>query len=235
MYLAVQAVLNSREGTSAPSVPAFAEATAEFSQLIGNIQNLALAQVSRPGAAADKAQTLHVLGDATYEIAAATRAYAAATGNTELATHVNFSRWEITHGRDPEIVTRIQDIAAAATDYVDSLRKYGVTTAKLNDLKKKIETYQAVQPRPREARAKTSAATHQLSTFVRRADGLLRQRLDTLAVQFKEAQPSFYNAYRTARRIVDNPAGHTSKTPQTSAATETATVSPPTIALKKAA
>ena len=68
-----------------------------------------------------------------------------------------------------------------------------------------------------------------------RVDELLRQRLDTLAVQFKEAQPSFYNAYRTARRIVDNPAGHTSKTPQASAATETATVSPPTIALKKAA
>ena len=42
-------------------------------------------------------------------------------------------------------------------------------------------------------------------------DELLNDRLDALAVQFKESQPAFFNAYNTARVIVDSPGGRTSK------------------------
>jgi hypothetical protein len=50
-----------------------------------------------------------------------------------------------------------------------------------------------------------------LASLFAQADELLTKRLDGLAVQFQEKQPNFYNAYRTARRIVSNPAGRATK------------------------
>ncbi len=152
-----------------------------------------------------------MLGDAAYEVAAATRACAVASGNKELAARVNISRSALTDGRDPEIVARCQDIHAVATQYLASLADYGVNSTKLNTLKKKIDAFQAAQPKPRQGRATTSAATKMLASLFAQADELLTKRLDGLAVQFKDAQPDFYNAYRTVRRIVSNPAGRASE------------------------
>ncbi|MCI0537605.1 MAG: hypothetical protein L0Z50_20515 [Verrucomicrobiales bacterium] len=50
-----------------------------------------------------------------------------------------------------------------------------------------------------------------LVSLFAQADELLTKRLDGLAVQFKDAQPDFYNTYRIARRIVSNPAGRASE------------------------
>ena len=54
--------------------------------------------------------TLQVLGDAAYEVSAATRASAVASGNKELVGRVDFPRSEVTSGRDPEIVALCQGI-----------------------------------------------------------------------------------------------------------------------------
>jgi hypothetical protein len=42
-------------------------------------------------------------------------------------------------------------------------------------------------------------------------DELLNDRLDALAVQFKESQPAFFNAYTAARAVVSHPGGRASK------------------------
>ena len=47
---------------------------------------------------------------------------------------------------------------------------------------------------------------------LQRTDTLLKGRLDGLAVQLKN-KPDLYNAYRTARRIVDQPGTHATKPP----------------------
>jgi hypothetical protein len=210
MYTAVRAVLNSHE-TTWESLAAFVNGVEDFDEFIGKLQSLAQTQTSRSGVAADKAYTLHVLGDATYEVGAATRACAITGGNKELVGRVDISRSAVTSGRDPEIVARCQNIHAAASQYLDSLPDYGVNAGKLNALKKKIDAFQAAQPKPRQGRATTSAATKMLAVLFAQTDELLKKRLDGLAVQFKETQPDFYNAYRTARRIVNNPGGRVSK------------------------
>jgi hypothetical protein len=210
MYTAAQAVLNSHQSVW-ESLPAFDDGVDEFGEIIGNIQTGAQTQTSRSGAAADKAYILQVLGDAAYEVGAATRACAVASGNKELAGRVDFSRSELTDGRDPEIVARCQDIHAAASQDLASLTDYGVNAVKANTLKKKIDAFQAAQPKPRQGRATTSAATKMLVSLFAQADELLKKRLDGLAVQFQEAQPNFYNSYRTARRIVSHPGGRVSK------------------------
>lgn len=86
-----------------------------------------------------------------------------------------------------------------------------MTAAKLTALKKKIEAFQAVQPKPRQGRVTSSAATSQLPQLFTEADSVLNERLDALVVQFKATQPVFFNEYAAARVIVDNPGGRGSR------------------------
>jgi len=211
MYLAVQAVLNSHT-TDWKGLPAFATGVEELAELIQNIQSLAQVQTSRSGAAADKAQAFQTLAQSAYEVAAATRACALANGNRELAQQADLSPSDMMHGRDSEFVSRCQQIHALATQYLRSLAPYGITAAKLSALKDNIQTFQTAQPNPRRVRAVSSAATRQLREFFQRTDTLLKGRLDGLAVQLKN-KPDLYNAYRTARRIVDQPGTHATKPP----------------------
>lgn len=62
-----------------------------------------------------------------------------------------------------------------------------------------------------QGRATTSSATKELSKLFKQVDELLNDRLDALAVQFKESQPAFWHAYNTARVIVDSTGGRASK------------------------
>ncbi len=194
------------------SLPAFVAGAEELEEHIASLESLAVTQTSQSGAGAEKAQTFQVLVDAAYEVAAATRACAVASSNKELARRVDFSRSDVGKGRDTQVVSRCQDILAAATENVGSLADYGVTQAKLTALKKKIEGFQAVQAKPRQGRATSSSATKELAKLFREVDELLNERLDALAVQFKDSQPAFFNAYTTARSVVSAPGGRASKT-----------------------
>jgi|SRR5882672_7143311 len=208
-YIAVKLVL---EGTDVwQSLPAFVTGAGELEESIASIQGFVQTQISQNGAAAEKAQSFQVLVDAAYEVAAATRACAVASSNKELARRVDFSRSDVGKGRDTEVLARCQDIWSAATQNVGSLGDYGVNQAKLNAFKKKVENFQAVQAKPRQGRAMSSSATKQLAKFFRQVDELLNDRLDALAVQFKDSQPAFFNAYKTARVIVDSSGGRASK------------------------
>jgi hypothetical protein len=45
----------------------------------------------------------------------------------------------------------------------------------------------------------------------KQVDELLTERLDALAVQFKDSQPAFFNAYNSARRIVESAGSRSGK------------------------
>ncbi len=206
-YQAVQAVLDEHE-TTWQTLPAFATGVEEFDALIPEINELVQTQASRAGATNEKAYALEALGNAAHEVTAAVLAYAVKTGDHELSGRVDFSRSDITAGRESVVVARCRDILAAATANVDSLADYGVNQAKLNAFKKKIDAFEAVQAKPRQKIATSSAATKTLPERFGQADVILGKRLDSLVVQFKDSAPDFYGAYRTARSIVDNPGGH---------------------------
>ena len=133
------------------------------------------------------------------------------TGVQTCALPIYYSRSDVGNGRDTEVVSRCQDILAAATENVGSLADYGVPQAKLTTLKKKIEGFQAVQAKPRQGRATSSSATKELAKLFREVDELLSERLDALAVQFQVSQAAFFNAYTTARSVVSTPGGRSSK------------------------
>ena len=84
-----------------------------------------------------------------------------------------------------------------------NLADNGITAAKLTALKKKIEAFELVQPKPRNRVNKGSAATQALEELFRETGTLLRKRLDKLVLQFAETAPAFVNEYESARVVVD--------------------------------
>ena len=215
MYLAVQAVLEAHQDAW-QSLAGFAAGASELDENISSIGALAQTQSQKNGASADKAQTFDELVAAAFEVAAATKAFATATADKELAAKVDYSRSEVGSGRDSLVLARCRSIYAEANAVVSSLADYGVTPAKLTAFKKKTDAFQSAQVKPRQGRATSSAATKALPELFALTDELLNDRLDGLAIQFRDSQPAFYGEYTTARVIVDLPGGRANK--QTKAA-----------------
>jgi hypothetical protein len=200
MFVSLQAVLTSHREVW-EKLPAFVTGVEELDEIVIKIRGVTQTQTQtrRSGATQEKTEAFQALGDAAYEISAAVRAWVSVTAKPELAGRVRFTRWELVNGRDSAVVARCQDIHDLAVEHLKSLGDYGVTTAKLANLKKKIESYMANQAKPRQAVATASAATSQLKELFVQANGLLSNRLDGLLVQFQSSAPVFFSEYSTAR------------------------------------
>ena len=71
----------------------------------------------------------------THTIGSAVAALASDTNDAALAAKVNFSRSDLSRGREAQVITRCENIHAAATENLDALDdEYGVTQAKLTAL-----------------------------------------------------------------------------------------------------
>jgi hypothetical protein len=210
MFLSVQMTLETHKDVWEP-LQAFADAEGEFDETIASIQTLVQTQLNKKGGVADKAQALNGVADAGFEVAAAVRAFATASGDSKLATTMSYSRSEIVRGRDSQMLARCQSIHDAAAAAGTSLTDYGITPAKLTAFQNKIDAFASAKAKPRQDTTTSSAATKSLRELFAQADTLLNDRLDGLAFQFKDSQPSFYNEYTSARIIVDRPGGHGSK------------------------
>ena len=203
MMTTVQGVLSSPDNEPQwRSFAAWKQGVEELEELTTNIAALWKTSADKKGPAADKAQALQLLGDLAYEVAGGVHACAVKSGNDDLAARTDLSRTDITDGRDATVVTRCQTLLETASGVLESLGEYQITQAKLNTFKKRIEAFKVLLSKPRQKVATSSAATNQLPNLFRQASTLPSQRLDRLAVQFKETQPDLYAAYKVARVVV---------------------------------
>jgi hypothetical protein len=181
----------------------FKRGATDFTSALDRLDELSTKQSARPGGfSADKSQALHVLGDLAFRIASAIAACGHDAGNGDLAGRVAYSRSNITRGPEAAVIARCRSIHTTGTEYAEQVAEYGVTTADLTNLKKKIDAFQALQPNPRRARAGVSSATKELKKVIKEADTLLANKLDKLIVQFKDSESDFYNEYVSARKLV---------------------------------
>ena len=184
------------------SLGAFKRAVTAFNDCIDSIDDLARIQADKSGAGAEKALCLVALATDAHTIASAVSALASDNNDASLAAKVAFSRSDLKRGREAEIVTRCENIHAAAVENLDALDdEYGVTQAKLTALQQKIDAFRTAQPKPRRTRASSSAATQQLRDCFAQADKIAHERLDKLAVQFETSEPAFFNEFTSARKI----------------------------------
>ena len=121
----------------------------------------------------------------------------------DLAAKVDFSRSDLTSGRDTLSADRCQTIYDAAKSVVANLGDYDITAADVKALADAIKAYRAVLTKPREARIAGKSATDQLATEFDSADAIVSNHLDAFVPKFKKSAPEFASLYENARTIVD--------------------------------
>ncbi len=187
---------------------AFRTAADELTDLVDIITETAQTQESsKTAASADRNKALRMLGDCAFELASSLHAWCAANEMNDLAVCTDLSRTDITRGTATTVLNRCKDIQKWVTDNLDSLTDYEVTQANLTTLKNRIKAFEAIQTKPRTTKATGKAATRRLESQFGRLDALLTQRLDKLAVKFKQSVPEFWEAYKASRSIVNPPRG----------------------------
>ena len=214
MFLAVFAIVQ-KWGSKWASFTGFGQAVDEVETGITSITSLGQVQASPNGGAALKNAAFVSLVDSAYQVAAATRASAIVNKDAELASRLDYSESDLGKGRPQEVVARCRNVLSTATDNLEASAAFGVTAAKLTNLKKRIDEFETASPKSREGRATTRAATKAMPDSFVQVDEILNGCLDGLMAQFKESEPEFYNEYFSARRIVDAPATRTKKTNST--------------------
>lgn len=201
-YKAVAVVLETHQATWIAHV-GFTKGVTQFNGILGDIGEQAQIQLESEQVSQEKLAVRKALGEAAYEVSAAIHAYAVEISDVALESRVDYSRSSITLGKEDQVISRCWALHALATEQLANLAENGITTTKLNALKKKIEAFEAVQSKPRNRLNKNSAATRALEGLFREASTVLRKRLDKLAPQFAAANPTFLKEYEAARVVVD--------------------------------
>ena len=211
MLTSVSGVLTKHNATWNGHV-AFAEGVTEFTDTFPEIEEQTQLILGSAGASEAKQMAVSSLNIAVSEILGAVASYANDIADAELAAKVSYSKSEVTKGKTADVVARCKNIHATATENLADLGKYGVTSAKLTALKKKIDAFDKLKVAPRDNIITRRAANELQDQHVRSATAILRDKLDRLVVQFKDANPTLYEEYYAARAVVDTRGGNSGNT-----------------------
>jgi len=191
---------------------AFAEGAMEFTDTLPEIEAQTQLILGSAGASEAKKLATSALNTITGEVMGAVASYAHDTEDAELAAQVAYAASEVTRGKTSDIVARCKNIHAVATENLTALAKYGITAAKLTSFKKRIDAFDKLKVAPRDSVITRRAAGELQEQMVRSASVILRDKLDRLVVQFKAANPTFYEEYYAARVVVDTRNGSSTDT-----------------------
>ena len=137
--------------------------------------------------------------------------YAFESGNETLGAKFKISFGKMANTRDGLLADLAQGIHDEADTLVAAqpakLAEYGLTPLILTDLQSAITAYRSVLGTPRAAISNRSADTQAIAAEIKRASLHLDQVLDRLMLQFRAENLAFFNAYESARKIVDTGGG----------------------------
>lgn len=192
------------------ALPAFATELTAFKNSVEAIDETAQleAQVIT-GIAINKADMKEELSVAAENLAAALFAYATAEDDPILQQKANYTLSDFQRMKDDELGIITQNLHDDASPIVASLENYGVTAATLTTFEGLIDDYNATVSAPRNAVALRKTYGTQLKTLFKVSDDFLKERLDKLAIHFKQTQPEFYFTYKNNRRIINAPTSST--------------------------
>ena len=208
MYYAVKKVCQDNNSIWTTFV-AFVASFGLFDIIIGVIQaEVDVQQKSTKGVTRGKQVKKVTLADLAFRVAKALIAYAATTGDEGLKGRVNFSYTKLTRVRDTVGLKRCRVISNEAnTVGAAALADYGIDASDLTTLTTLLAAGPGVIASPRVAIVSRKTATGDLQKQFKKADAVLKDKMDGLMERYSVSEPTFYNNYFNARIIVDNDGG----------------------------
>lgn len=128
-------------------------------------------------------------------------AYAMNTNNQSLRTLVSYNESDLKRYSDSKLVGSCQVICNAANGKVAEMADYGIVTAKVNSFQTMINSFDATIPKGRVDAINGGEATKQLATLFK---SLMESwsKMDILVDMHKDGQPTFWDEYQKARKII---------------------------------
>ena len=191
--------------TARTEVKALEEGTVKLNALLDTINDRSRKQAALTGITAVKRAARKAMIATTYKVVSGLKSLANATTDVELAAQVNFSRSELSRGKEPAVVNRCDALLTLGQAHAAALAaKFNVSAADLTAQGAALTAFKAVQSKPRENVSVIAAATKELQGLFTEVDALLADEIDPLVETLREAHPAFYHEYQTCRAIVNS-------------------------------
>ena len=159
----------------------------------------------------DKEVMYEDLVDSIMELSGPFASLAKRASNKELVGKVSFTDSYLKSLTENELAQKGKDLAQLALQYKEGLTRYNVAEVSIKALNDQATAFGAKIPEPRETVSVRVSAKISLNQLIRTNSLLLKEELDGLVDQYRRSNPDFWNAYFTARKIVDYGIRHEKK------------------------
>lgn len=185
------------------AIPAFVFQFDKFKTINAELDAVKLIQVAdKTGLAVDKGNKKINMTEKAVKVIGGLKAFALVTKNNELREKINYSHSVIITARDMDAISYCKIVYGVALEHAADMVDYGVADTDIAGLNNAIINFSSEVQNPRAAIAEKKAATSMLVPLFKDASAILRI-MDGIVETLRESDPDFYNAYNSAREIID--------------------------------
>jgi len=215
MYRAVELVCNNN-ATITKKNAAFTAALAIFvSKITILLNSQTVVSKKTKGIVTDKKTLKRILAQNAADLAALVFSYATRAKNETLKQIVNYAMSDIEKLAAELVTPTCENIIKAAEDNLANLADYGVTAAMITAVQDDMDNFSGASPKPKASKATKTTENANIKATVKEIDGILKDEMDKLVVNFKKDNPNFVSDYFNARVIIDPGSNGGNKKPPT--------------------
>jgi hypothetical protein len=175
-----------------------------FFQVVDEINTISTrTEMDTTGETSAKIVAKEKLANMASSLAASGSVYAFENSDIELEASLEYTYSDLRYARDSEALQISMAIEVELLDHQAELTDYMVSEQDLTNLHQLIDDFENSLETRGGAKSGSVAETRRLSILYRVADDLLAKKLDRFVVRLKPDYPTFFDAYRNARMIVD--------------------------------
>jgi len=183
------------------NAPITATKTLISSKIDALAEQVALQLLNPTGVTIDKNNARINLENQVFTLSSALSGYANISNKMELYQKVRYTKSDLVHFRDAELLGVATNLHRDATTELGNLAAYGVNATVLTNFLTAINTFGTVMKNPTEAIAKRKSATEKIAIMLPEIIELLTNRMDHLVVMLQATQSAFVSTYNNVRAL----------------------------------
>ena len=194
-------------------VPAMVSAVSALNADIENIREVVKAQgkINLSASTLEKRVAEKKMIEPSVKMANALYVMGFTTDNPDLITLQNTSERSFYSVSGNTAIALAKRILELSSKYADQLKDYGIDSDKMDEIEEAINEFQTLIAKPMDTIGERKQKTTNLAQLFAVLDSTFYDRLDKLMVLFKQTSPDFYGEYKTARNIIFQNEGKSTK------------------------
>ena len=150
-----------------------------------------------------KEQIKHDLAEVISGMAAAVSMYAIVIDDHELEAISSTTYSDVRKSRDFESLELARGFQTQVMKHREALKDYMITDEDVDELSGLIKAFDKIYVKREEVQSESVIDTQRLELLFKKADAILKDKIDMVVKKLKRVNLDFYNSYFQARMIVD--------------------------------